>query len=484
MSNRRKHLGQYFTPADVARSLVKWVILKPCDRLLDPSCGDGQFLVCHRRAVGVELDLDNARLSRERAPGALVHGGDFFRWSAATKERFEAIAGNPPFIRYQTFCGEMRGEALAAASLMGADFSGLTSSWAPFVMVAAGLLKLGGRMAFVVPAEVGHATYARALLPALCGHFSHVQLVACRKKLFPHLAEDCWLLHCADYGARTDTILLSSIDRFTALDAPPKITRRVTLAEWRAAGERLRPFLLPASALALYQSLTASDAVRRFGDLARASIGYVTGANDFFHLRPSEADRRQFPRQFLRATVRKSEQLPGESVNRATVQRWLAADEPVLLLDLRNARELPAPVRGYLDEDAGQQARLTYKCRNRDPWYGVPDVKVPDAFLSVMCGTRPHLVRNEAACVCTNSLHAVTLRADVTMNALQRGWCSPLAELGAEIEGHPLGGGMLKLEPREVARVPIPIGDLHLTPHDEETLTEAVRHARAWRHHA
>ena len=92
MSNRRKHLGQYFTPADVAQSLVKWVVTKPSDRLLDPSCWDGQFLVCHRRAVGVELDLENARVSCERAPGALVHGGDFFRWSAATKERFEAIA--------------------------------------------------------------------------------------------------------------------------------------------------------------------------------------------------------------------------------------------------------------------------------------------------------------------------------------------------------------------------------------------------------
>ena len=186
----------------------------------------------------------------------------------------------------------------------------------------------------------------------------------------------------------------------------------------------------------------------------------------------------------MRAAVRKSEQLPGESVSRATVQRWLAADDPVLLIDLRKARELPAPIRAYLDEDAGQEARLTYKCRNRDPWYGLPDVKVPDAFLSVMCGTRPHLVRNEAACVCTNSLHAVTLRDGITLDALQRGWRSRLAELGAEIEGHPLGGGMLKLEPRDAARVPIPIGDLHLTHRDEETLTEAVRHARAWRHHA
>ena len=122
MNSRRKQLGQYFTPPEVARSLVRWAVENPRARLLDPSCGDGRFLIWHRHSVGVEVDLENAALARERAPGRLVHGGDFFRWSAATRERFDAITGNPPFIRYQHFTGDTRGQALAAASLLGADF--------------------------------------------------------------------------------------------------------------------------------------------------------------------------------------------------------------------------------------------------------------------------------------------------------------------------------------------------------------------------
>ena len=484
MSDRRKHLGQFFTPPDIAGSLVRWVVEKPSDRVLDPSCGDGSFLVWHRRAVGVEIDPDNARLAHERAPSALVHGGDFFRWATSTKERFEAIAGNPPFIRYQHFSGDTRGHALAAASLMGAEFSALTSSWAPFVMVAAGLLKPGGRMAFVVPAEVGHAGYAKTLLPALCARFARVQIIACREKLFPQLSEDCWLLHCTGYGAHTEMLHLSAQDRFVPNDSPPPATRAVSLAEWRAAGERLRPFLLPADSLALYQNLTASVHVRRLRELASAGIGYVTGANDFFHLRPSQVKQRGLPREFLRVAVRKSEQLPDAVVDLAAVRRWLDADAPVLLLNLRQARELPASVRAYLDEEPGQAARLTYKCRNRAPWYVVPDIKVPDAFLSVMSGMRPTLIRNEAACVCTNSLHAVVLRPGVEAAALQRGWDSPFAQLGAELEGHPLGGGMLKLEPREAARVPVPVADLRLSRAEVETLADATRRMRSWRHQA
>src|SRR5262245_22917845 len=94
----RKRLGQFFTPPEVARSLVSWVARSPRDQLLDPSCGDGAFLRWHRRSVGIEVDAENAALARQNAPGALVHGGDFFLWAVATRERFDAIAGNPPFI--------------------------------------------------------------------------------------------------------------------------------------------------------------------------------------------------------------------------------------------------------------------------------------------------------------------------------------------------------------------------------------------------
>ena len=69
------------------------------------------------------------------------------------------------------------------------------------------------------------------------------------------------------------------------------------------------------------------------------------------------------------------------------------------------------------------RGREAYKCRNRDPWYAIPDVRVPDAFLSYMSGRRPVLVRNDAECVCTNSLHAVTSRNGVSFmqsNALGR----------------------------------------------------------------
>ncbi len=483
MSSSRKKLGQYFTSDEVASSLVSWVVRKKTDRILDPSCGDGQFLKHHRRSVGIEIDPDAAASARRNSPSSLIHGGDFFEWAAATSERFDGIAGNPPFIRFQTFNGRVRAQALAAASLMGADFSGLASSWAPFVLVAAGLLKPGGRMAFVVPAEIGHANYARELIPALCRHFGTVRLLACRKKLFPRLSEDCWLLWCDGFGSTTRVIGLEAVDEFHPGAEPPRPRREISLEEWQSFGGRLRPFLLSSASLSLYSELTGHAEVSRFGEVASANIGYVSGANDFFHLRPSEAKRFRIPGELLRVSIRKSSQLPGGRVRASDVKRWLREDEPVLLLDLGGAPTVPAEVRGYLDTEAGHIARTAYKCRNRKPWYAVPDIKVPHAFLSVMNGRRPSLIFNDAGCVCTNSLHAVTLREGYHRDALEEGWRSPLAELGAEIEGHPLGGGMLKLEPREAQRIPIPLSRLPLTPDDQGVLLQATATMRTWRHH-
>ena len=183
----QKHAGAYYTPDAVVAALVSWAVRRDSDRMLDPSCGDGRFLVEHPNSVGIEQDPLSAHTAIERAPGALVHEGDFFQWAEATGERFECAAGNPPFIRYHTFKGVVRARAQAFCAAHGAAFSGLTSSWAPFLVATAALLKPGGRMAFVVPAEIGHAPYASPLIEYLVAHFKHVQIVAVREKLFPGL---------------------------------------------------------------------------------------------------------------------------------------------------------------------------------------------------------------------------------------------------------------------------------------------------------
>ena len=482
--HNRKTLGQVFTPEDVAQSLVHWAIRKETDRLLDPACGDGRFLACHRGSVGVELDAGGAAAAKARAPWALIHEGDFFPWAAETRERFEAAVGNPPFIRYQRFSGPVRECAIAQAARLGARFTRLTSSWAPFLVVTASLLKPGGRLAFDVPAEIGHAPYATPVLESLCNHFDLVHVVAVRDKLFPDISEDAWLFYAAGFGGRTESVELSVQERFVFTSTPPKPDKRVSLRMWREAGCRLRKFVLPDAALDLYDELSSRKQVLKLGEVAHAGIGYVSGANDFFHLRPSNARRLAIPDRALRVAVRKAEQLPEEKVNHETVRAWLRDDQPVLLLNLGRMKSLPPEIKRYLEGEDGQAAREAYKCRNRNPWYVVPDVRVPDAFLSYMSGVRPVLVRNDAECVCTNSVHAVFVKPPWTVRAMQSVWSHPLVDLSCELEGHPLGGGLLKLEPREASNVRLPMKPLPITAGHKDLIRQATGEMRRWRHYA
>ena len=413
-----------------------------------------------------------------------MHEEDFFAWAARTGERFECAAGNPPFIRYQRFKGEARTRALRLCASLGAAFTGLASSWAPFLVAAAGLLKPGGRMAFVVPAEIGHASYAAPLLDHLVARFDVAHVVAVREKIFPELSEDCWLLYADGFGGATSGIRFSMLERFESSPRPPRRASIAGVDEWRRVwNRRLRPWLLSESERLAYGRMAAHPGSMRFGAVASIGIGYVSGANRFSHLRPSEAEAWRIPAAFLHPTVRNGRTLPPRELTKRSIDRWRRADEPMMLLRIGKRAELPAGVRRYLGTEAGRKARETFKCRSRNPWYSVPDVHVPDFFLTYMSGVAPSLVRNSAAATCTNALHGVHVRDRGAVRRVVDAWDTPFVRLSCELEGHPLGGGMLKLEPREAARIVFPPPEPLPGPSAPE-IEGALSTLRAWRHHA
>jgi adenine-specific DNA-methyltransferase len=480
--SKTKEYGQFFTPENVVRTLVRWAVRSPKDRILDPSCGDGEFLASHPYSVGIELDANHAAVARLRAKASLVHQSDFFLWAEETHEKFEACVGNPPFIRYQGFSGEIRKRALKVAALFGADFSQLTSSWAPFIAGAASLLKPAGRLAFVVPAEIGHATYAMPLLTALARQFDAVQVVAIKHRLFPKLSEDAWLLYAEGFGGKTDCVGLTVAESFKEWERPPRMQRTVPLQDLVVAG-RLRRWLLPDHIRRAYGQIARSPDVYRIGSIADIGIGYVTGGNDFFHLRSSEIRRLRIPERYLKIAVRKSEYLPSSHrLTKNHVDAWIRNDKPVFLLHLQPDERMPGSIRRYLSSDEAEKVKLKYKCKVRDPWYAVPGVIVPHGFLSYMSGRNAVLIKNSARCVATNSVHTVMLKNHSNFRTVQRDWSSLLAEFSREVEGHPLGGGMLKLEPGEARSVLLPKPSFNPYPDQMDSIREGLAIMREWRH--
>ncbi len=94
------------------------------------------------RVHGVELHEDSARAARAilsaHGADARIEVGDFFDYSTSTS--YDAVIGNPPYVRYQEFTGAARTKARRAALEVGVPLSGLASSWAAFTVQAARLV--------------------------------------------------------------------------------------------------------------------------------------------------------------------------------------------------------------------------------------------------------------------------------------------------------------------------------------------------------
>ena len=246
-------------------------------------------------------------------------------------------------------------------------------------------------MAVVAPGELAHATYAQPLLKHFCDSFARVRLLVFRKRLFPDLSEDTVLVLAEDKGQAFEEMSLHSFDDADslpgALDPEIKLERS-TLSN---AVTRIAEHLLPRATSDLYRELCQHPKVVRLGQLGDVSIGYVTGNNDYFHLTAEQATKFMISREMLAPAIRRISDSPG----------------------------------------------LIFK--NAD-WQQLHDTGAANSLLRVAPSDRA---------VAPNTLHVIRLKkADADSVAqLAVGWNSSLVELSCEIEGHSLGGGMLKLEP-------------------------------------
>src|SRR5437016_2224704 len=99
--------GGYYTPKEVASFLIRWVLNKKPNSILEPSCGDGVFIDAlkdkleHKIAfTGLEIYPEEAQKARTKANNneflnAEILGTDFLSW-ALTKfnsTNYDAVVG-------------------------------------------------------------------------------------------------------------------------------------------------------------------------------------------------------------------------------------------------------------------------------------------------------------------------------------------------------------------------------------------------------
>lgn len=478
----RKARGAFFTPPEISQYVADWAIRQHSDDVFEPSCGEASFLLsagkrlCALRAKppalckqlhGIEIHPDSARSAAELLSvagfGATIDIGDFF--SFGPKRQYDAIVGNPPFVRYQQHSGASRARSLEAALAQGVRLNGLASSWAAFVVHASSFLKPDGRLGLVVPAELLSVKYAAEVRAFLLRRFARIRLVLFQRRVFPNVLEEVLLLLAEGNGGA------KCFEVYQTQDASSLVN--VDVATWTqhepGAGEKWTPALLDSAGLTLYQQFASSERFTTLRDWGRIYLGSVTGNNAFFTLTRSQCAQFSLrPNEVLPISPPGSRHLHGLTLT-STAWRSLMQDNAKGFLFYPQDR-LSAGAREYIKEGERRKVDQAYKCEVRSPWWQVPLVQKPDLFFTYMNHDHPRLVANEAKVHVLNSVYGIRLargRTALGRELLPAAALNSVTLLGSEIIGRSYGGGLLKVEPREADMLPVPSHNAILESADE-----------------
>jgi len=480
---RRKRLGQFFTPPAVAQAMTDWCCRHAPEALLDPAVGPGIFPACAlalppsrrpKRIVGYDVDRDalavaDARLMGGAACDVTLHHGDFLLQPAhslfASDDRFDAILCNPPYIRHhEASVSQDAYDALEAA--WGVRLSRMTNVYALFLLRIASMLTAQGRAAIITPAEFLNADFGVAVKTALLKSGLLRGFI-----IFDHAT------------SVFDGILTTAA--ITLLDARVSDSQRVELQHVETADElnealraidgdvsdagacgarasvdrkNLDPQRKWATTSRTDEASQASSLpMRPMSDYATCSRGIATGANDFFSLTRGEARQWNLPEAALRPCVTKAPQVRGSRWTDARMQALINAGKKALLLDAVALADHDA-VKRYVAHGESQALHLRYLTRHRKPWFAIERRPAADIWVATFGRGRLRFVWNQSAALHLTAFHGLYLRPE------HRPWVRHLlaylhSEIGwTECRGHHrvYGDGLLKFEPRDVERLRVP----------------------------
>jgi len=294
----REEKGQFFTPAAIVRQVVARVQPRAGERVADPACGSGGFLVEALRACpecsvwGFDQDLRAVQVARALlcvAPpfwlsgvGGGVYAVDSLKPSGIERvldggpgAGFDVILTNPPF------AGDIGAEVGQSYALgTGRD----VERDVLFLERCLGLLRPGGRFAIIVPdnkVAAGRLAYVRRWL--LC-HSRLAEVIALDRGAFlPHTSQKA----CVLIGQRRDEaepapVLADSIVFTQTGGASCRRTVAELDAGWVLAPERYAVTVAPANGRTLAERVDVVTVAHRPGVLPRDKLALVLDTTHAF----------------------------------------------------------------------------------------------------------------------------------------------------------------------------------------------------------
>ncbi|MCB0464424.1 MAG: N-6 DNA methylase [Aequorivita sp.] len=489
MSNK-KSTGSYYTPKILSDFLVSHIYRKYLNErenlsILEPSCGDGQFVDSlvniidfndfRHSAIDI-VDVNNEELKKasqilNSTQNILIEelNQDYLEYFTSCDKRYSLIIGNPPYIKKNHLDEAQIKRCEEVQRISNEHFPDFINTqkikniWPLFVQANIISLEENGVLCLVLPSEILQVKHTRHLRQLISDQFSRVEVFAFNELIFEGIQQDVVAIIGIKNHPNENEHGFSfyQVEELNDL-REPKFTEkfsnihRTTLDKWTN-------YILSDVELNF-----VSDLKEKFKPVSHfctnASVGIVTAANDYFILNEEKLNEFQLKssRKSLKPILHKGSMLP--SVVNFTVSDFellCKANKAVNLLHIPDVSKkyLGKHLNNYLDKGEELKIHEKYKMTKRNNWYHVPSVWMSEGLFIKRTHLYPRMVVNKANVFVTDSFYRINTKKDYDIRSLCFSFYNSLTFLLAELEGRFYGGGVLELTPNEFKCLSIPYKD-------------------------
>ena len=476
----RNKLGQFATPTALAADILDYAKSTLPRRLkvrfLDPAFGTGSFYSGLLRAFpasrvvqaeGYEIDphygeealrfWDNTPLKLQVA--------DFTRAAPALSddEKANLLICNPPYVRHHHIPSEEKLRLqITTEKATGIRLSGLAGLYCHFLCRSHAWMAEGGLAGWLIPSEFMDVNYGQAVKQYL---LDRVTLLRIHRFDPDDVQFDDALVSSVVVWFRNASPSPNHSVEFsyggTLVD--PKVSKQIPVSLLHKTPKWTR---LPLAA----GDATPNGRRLKLSDLFTIKRGLATGANEFFMLTQEQVAEHHLPTGFLQPILPSPRYVQTNEIQ-ADDQGNPLIDRRLFLLSCNLPEEAVKKkypsLWTYLQSgiEAGVSAR--YLCRHRSPWYS-QEVRPPAPLLCTYMGRQGNGIRpfrfilNYSEATATN-VYLMLYPKPALIKALQkdarliRAIWKTLNEIPLEVllgEGRVYGGGLHKLEPKELGNAP------------------------------
>ncbi|QSH59278.1 Eco57I restriction-modification methylase domain-containing protein [Photobacterium damselae subsp. damselae] len=473
----RNIMGQFSTPNMLANDVLahaKNIFPKRGNvRFLDPAFGTGSFYSALNNvfpesrieaATGFEIDEHYGKPALKLWEGSELNYqlADFTKQTPpAEDEKYNLIICNPPYVRHHHINGQkerLQAKALEAANM---KLSGLAGLYCHFMALAHPWMKKNGIAGWLIPSEFMDVNYGQAVKDYLLKEVTLLQI----HRFDPNDVQfDDALVSSAVVWFKNKKPIRNHKVKFTyggQIDAPlHEKDVSVTVLEKESKWTRFP----------LSEEREESNAPR-LNDFFAVKRGIATGDNKFFVLTREQIESRRLPLEQFRPILPSPRYLSSTEIN-PDENGYPEIENQIFVLDCklpldevkRNYPELYK----YLEEGIQAGVSERYLCKKRKIWYSQEQRSESRFYCTYIGrsdkeGKKPfRFVLNRSKAIVSNSYlilypkpfleKEIEKRPELNGQLLQA--LNQITGKAMTDEGRVYGGGMYKMEPKELANVP------------------------------